>query len=237
MEKVNFVNGTKVAEAKVTIDGVEYQVTPAQWTGTTPINPTTLNLIQDNIDQAKIENIGTYSGDLNDLVQTCEGFAGSQATNAPRQGYIKVNRLNANYVMQELRSSEIDSKTYRRTMNAGTWAPWKRIDGLDITTGTEFKTGNIIDGKNEYGKRINLGNLPNATTKTVNTSLSGIQLTRPIQAYFIGGIQANIPYDDGTTSKLINIYLNQTGSTITVACTGHDYSSYVGYATLYYTKS
>lgn len=34
---------------------------------------------------------------------------------------------------------------------------------VKITTGQEFKTGRIISGKEEYGKRIDFGALPNNT--------------------------------------------------------------------------
>ena len=49
-----------------------------------------------------------------------------------------------------------------------------RLKGIDIkiTTGQEVKTNEIIDGKRVYKKRINCGNLPNATSKYVNTRIN-----------------------------------------------------------------
>ena len=52
MEKIPFEDGTKTQEAYVTIDGQNYQVTPAMWQGTTPLKAQNLNQMQDNIEEA-----------------------------------------------------------------------------------------------------------------------------------------------------------------------------------------
>lgn len=52
MDKINFQNGTKTSNAKITIDGVDYIVTPAQYQGGTPISATVLNTLQNNIEAA-----------------------------------------------------------------------------------------------------------------------------------------------------------------------------------------
>lgn len=52
MEKIPFEDGTKTQEAYVTIDGQNYQITPAVWSGTTPLKAQNLNLMQDNIEEA-----------------------------------------------------------------------------------------------------------------------------------------------------------------------------------------
>ena len=58
MKKIQFENGTKVSGAKVTIDGVDYPVTPARYTGATPLSAYVMNKLQDNIDNA-LDNIET----------------------------------------------------------------------------------------------------------------------------------------------------------------------------------
>lgn len=58
MEKINFQTGTKISSAKVTIDGTDHEVTPAQYEGATPLNPTVLNRLQTNIENA-ITNLDT----------------------------------------------------------------------------------------------------------------------------------------------------------------------------------
>lgn len=52
MKKIPFEDGTKTQEAYVTIDEQNYQVTPAVWTGTTPLKAMNLNKMQDNIEEA-----------------------------------------------------------------------------------------------------------------------------------------------------------------------------------------
>ena len=51
MEKINFEAGTQVSPAKVTIDNVDHEVTPAVWEGNTPLSPFVLNKMQDNIEE------------------------------------------------------------------------------------------------------------------------------------------------------------------------------------------
>ena len=52
MKKIPFEDGTKTQEAYVTINEQNYQVTPATWTGTTPLKAMNLNQMQDNIEEA-----------------------------------------------------------------------------------------------------------------------------------------------------------------------------------------
>lgn len=52
MNKIPFQDGTKTQEAYVTINEQNYQVTPAVWSGTTPLKAQNLNLMQDNIEEA-----------------------------------------------------------------------------------------------------------------------------------------------------------------------------------------
>ena len=52
MKKIPFEDGTKTQEAYVTIDEQNYQVTPAVWTGNTPLKAQNLNKLQDNVEKA-----------------------------------------------------------------------------------------------------------------------------------------------------------------------------------------
>lgn len=52
MNKIPFEDGTKTQEAYVTINEQNYQVTPAVWTGKTPLKAQNLNKMQDNIEEA-----------------------------------------------------------------------------------------------------------------------------------------------------------------------------------------
>lgn len=52
MNKIPFEDGTKTQEAYVAINEQNYPVTPAVWTGTTPLKAQNLNKMQDNIEEA-----------------------------------------------------------------------------------------------------------------------------------------------------------------------------------------
>lgn len=52
MDKIPFEDGKKIASAYVTIDGQNYPVTPAVWSGTTPLKAQNLNQLQSNIEEA-----------------------------------------------------------------------------------------------------------------------------------------------------------------------------------------
>lgn len=115
-----------------------------------------------------------------------------------------------------------------------------KIDIANITTGTEFKTGRIIDGKEEYGKRIDLGTMPNATTKNVTTGLSNITLTRPIEGVMTAPNQVlNLPLVNyGVSSNTaVNVYLADVSGNALGVRTNYDWSAATGFVTLYYTKN
>lgn len=52
MNKIPFEDGTKTQEAYVTVNGQNYPVTPAVWSGTTPLKAQNLNQLQSNIEEA-----------------------------------------------------------------------------------------------------------------------------------------------------------------------------------------
>lgn len=70
MNKINFQNGTLVAKAKVTINGTVYEVEPAEYEGTTPLNAENLNQIQTNAENA----INTVQSNLNTTDQNIENL-------------------------------------------------------------------------------------------------------------------------------------------------------------------
>lgn len=70
MLKVNFQDGTKVSSAKVTIDEVDYPVTPARYNGATPLSSTVMNTMQDNIEDAIDQNVNNIGGKDYDATST-----------------------------------------------------------------------------------------------------------------------------------------------------------------------
>lgn len=76
MDKINFEAGTQVSPAKVTIDNVDHNVTPAVWEGNTPLSPFVLNTMQDNIE----EDINSTKSHKYHLIITADIDAGANVT-------------------------------------------------------------------------------------------------------------------------------------------------------------
>ena len=72
MDKINFQDGTKVSNAKVTIDGLDYTVTPARYSGATPLSSTIMNTMQTNIENAINQNANNIGGEDYDNTETYE---------------------------------------------------------------------------------------------------------------------------------------------------------------------
>ena len=72
MQKIAFVDGTKISSAKVTIDEVDYPVTPARYSGATPLSALVLNTMQDNIEDAIDQNVSNIGGEEYDETATYE---------------------------------------------------------------------------------------------------------------------------------------------------------------------
>lgn len=60
MQKINFEDATLVTQAKVTINGTDYEVTPATYSGGTDLDADTLNDLQDNV-EASFKNTNSNS--------------------------------------------------------------------------------------------------------------------------------------------------------------------------------
>lgn len=55
MDKIPFEDGIKIKNATVTVNEQEYEVTPAQYSGTTPVSAFNLNKMQDNIENTLVK--------------------------------------------------------------------------------------------------------------------------------------------------------------------------------------
>lgn len=109
----------------------------------------------------------------------------------------------------------------------------KDID-MRLTTGQEVKTNEIIDGKRVYKKRINCGNLPNATSKYVNTGLTNVTFVKIEGSASSWSGLIPLPYVNLTENYSICIYTEDSNIVI---ITQNDRSGYIGYITVYYTKN
>ena len=75
MKKINFEAGKQISAAKVTIDDVDYNVTPAVYEGNTPLSPYVLNKLQDNVEVAILP---TQTTDIAEklIITDCAGVKG-----------------------------------------------------------------------------------------------------------------------------------------------------------------
>ena len=131
----------------------------------------------------------------------------------------------------------------------------KAVDGVDIAdedtflntvvntiqdaqsySTTEQKTGGKwIDGKDIYRKVINIGNLPNATTKNVSHGISNIGVVTDLRGmWYISNDYRILPYVGGGSTY--DVYLDADNTNIKVH-TGMDRSSFTGFAIIEYTKN
>lgn len=96
--------------------------------------------------------------------------------------------------------------------------------------------GKWIDGSTLYEKTIDLGNLPNNTTKNVVHSISNLdKVINIFGSGFNSSLKFPLPYVNA--DEVINSVQIQITSTNIEIKTRIDFSSYSGYITLQYTKS
>ena len=226
MNKINFVNNQEPA-----------------------LNSTNLNLLQSNIEtefsrKVPMKNSTDNNVNCDNYYETGIYYLGSGLTNAPAS-YIKLIVAGANKGQKgdvtQIAIAVSSGSVYIRTgifsssEQTISWHNWITVY-QNIETGTPFATGRTIDGKIEYGKRVRLGNLPNNEMKNVAHGLSNITFTK------IEGV-----CDDGLGDRLTLPFINidNLGASIMMYIDGanirvktySDKSTYVGYATLYYTKN
>lgn len=251
MDKIPFVDGTKTQEAYVTINKQNYPVTPAVWTGTTPVSALNLNNMQNNIEEAigileeSINSTGLVDGRLPTLnnveLNTLEAFNGfryivSCTVNGETiaNGYFLQLIYTENTYRIQIHISAASGKIRYRIMNAGTWEDFANI-GKQITVGQEEPTNEFIGNKRVYVKRLDIGNLPNATVKSVNHGLSNVQIERLEGVATNNGLQA-LPLPLASEQSVSSsIRLQSWGSYVSVY-TGTDRSEFTGVVDIYYTK-
>ena len=116
----------------------------------------------------------------------------------------------------------------------------KKVDAT--TLGFEIPesfTGQYLNSAPIYQKMINIGTLPNNTTKSINTGITDanyIWIDAENSFAFSGGASYPIPYvDPKAVANSIGVRITGYGANIIVS-TGTDWSSYAGIVTLKYTK-
>lgn len=259
MDKIPFVDGTKTQEAYVTINEQNYSVTPAVWTGTTPVSALNLNNMQNNIEEA----IGILEGAI-DILEESINSTGLVEGRLPTLNNVELNTLEAfngfryivgctvngetitnGYFLQliytettyriQIHIGAASGKIRYRIMNAGIWEDFASI-GKQITVGQEEPTSEFIGNKRVYVKRLDIGNLPNATVKSVDHGLSNVKIERLEGVATNNGLQA-LPLPFASEQDVSSsIRLQSWGSYVSVY-TGRDRSEFTGVVDIYYTKN
>ena len=116
----------------------------------------------------------------------------------------------------------------------------KKVDAT--TLGFEIPesfTGQYLNSAPIYQKMINIGTLPNNTTKSINTGITDanyIWIDAENSFAFSGGASYPLPYvDPKAVANSIGVRITGYGANIIVS-TGTNWSSYAGIVTLKYTK-
>ena len=106
----------------------------------------------------------------------------------------------------------------------------------NIVTGQEVATNDYVDGKQIFRRRVDVGNLPNASEKLVPIGLTNVNIVKFSGYYFSSSEGFGVEINHGTgTSYYVQTYLRTNTMQIDIAC-GNDRSSYTGYVDIYYTK-
>ncbi len=111
---------------------------------------------------------------------------------------------------------------------------------INVIEGQEVETGKKVNGKTEYQKRINVGDLPNNSSLVVSTGLSNVQWTRKPEGFAQSKTsQANVmplPYiDPRDTTASISLSLISEYRIAIVAT--QDRSSFYGIVDVFYIKN
>lgn len=113
----------------------------------------------------------------------------------------------------------------------------KAIDNklkTNITTGQEFATNEYENGKQVFAKKINIGSLPNAARKIVETGLTNVKVTKLHGIARDSSIQIPLPFVYTELPSCIGIMFVNGSLYIN---TGSDRTGLTGEITIYYTKN
>lgn len=110
MNKINWQNGTLVSPAKVEIGGVIYDVTPEQYSGSTPLSAENLNQMQDNIEEAIPEVVDNLTS-----TSTSKALSANQGKELKGQ----IDDIGAYSTSEIIIGTYMDKPLYRKVVNIG----------------------------------------------------------------------------------------------------------------------
>ena len=115
-----------------------------------------------------------------------------------------------------------------------------KADKVNITTGVEFKTGRIIDGKEEYGKRINVGYLESGFKEIPHGITGWTSITKQEGSFYHESSKTTytIPRSYPGNIEQYGIDLTVTTTNIQLTCgTNYNGTTFIGIVTICYLKN
>lgn len=192
-------------------------------------------------DYIEVEPNEIYSLSGNRTLGTTNAFYDA---NKNYLGYVSVLKgtitslANTKYMRLNGRLNELENDIQLEKGPVATdYVEHKEFSNKQVYSTSEQVIGTWIDGKPLYRKTINIGNLPNTTTKDYPTGLSNIFVIK-IDGFCTDGTQM-FPMNNANPSSInyqIQLWFAYGDSVIKVQ-TGSDRSGYIGYVTLEYTKT
>lgn len=159
--------------------------------------------------------------------------SGSSTANGPGEnGVMLVSRRNSSCIWQYHFSYSANPSVRRRTCISDVWSQWEWVNP-PMEVGVEYRTTERWNGKAVYTKCCPLGNLPNATQKTVGALVDdniGMLVNADVVVCSDAWSYINHP---SVTCYVANEY----GSRYAVLTTNTDMSAYTAYLLLKYTKA
>lgn len=118
------------------------------------------------------------------------------------------------------------------------FAPFQNLNGYDYYYKGQANIGKWVNGKPLYRKVVEVGYLPNNTTKTLDIGLSNVQFVTNIYGCACSsGISLPLPYVSvGGLNTCIAIWLSNNYNTLNIQ-TGYDRSALYSFIIIEYTKS
>lgn len=128
-----------------------------------------------------------------------------------------------------------NNRVWTRYEENGVWSSWILLGGENIVVGSSVPIGMTYGGKQVYCKTVNVGALPNDTTKEVASGLtpSAITVICIRGSGTGGGDWLPIPNPHPTAANAIGCYLRNDGKI--VVSTGKDRTEVTATVSIYYT--
>lgn len=182
------------------------------------------------------EDISGY--DLNNMVGSIIFGYGNNCLNRPTgaaNGYfINTSHSSKPGYNKQFWFERPNNRAWTRFQEDEVWSEWVPFGGEHLRLNANVPTNRTFDGQTVYCKTVNIGNLPNTTTKAVESGL------RPEEIFVIeikGTADGSdswlpIPNPHPTLENVISCYLRADGKI--VVATGKDRSTMVGRVEIYY---